>query len=61
VRRGTAAPRRAHLPVEGDTPGCCAVCNLPLGKTRNDLHVDQLPPVDPDITAAESRRLGEHD
>ena len=60
MRRGTAAHRRAqpHVPVEGD-PGCCAVCNLPLGKTRNDRHVDQLPAVDPAITAAERRRLGE--
>jgi hypothetical protein len=61
VRRGPAAHRRAHphLPVEGD-PGCCAICNLPLA-VKNEFHVDQLPAVDPAITAAEARRLGEHD
>jgi hypothetical protein len=59
VKRGMAA-RRTHMPVEGDTPGCCAVCNLPIA-VPNQRHVDQLPAVDPDITAAEARRLGEHD
>ena len=66
VRRGTAAHRRAHphIPTEDPTvPGCCATCRLPLGKNpyASEFHVDQLPPVDPDITAAEARRLGEHD
>ena len=64
MRRGTAAHRRAqpHVPVEDpQAPGCCATCRLPLGKIRNDRHVDQLPAVDPAITAAEARRLGEHD
>jgi hypothetical protein len=28
---------------------------------KNQLHVERLPPVDPDITAAERARLGEHD
>jgi len=50
------------VPVEDpQAPGCCATCRLPLGKIRNDRHVDQLPAVDPAITAAEARRLGEHD
>jgi hypothetical protein len=48
------------MPVEGDTPGCCAVCNLPIA-AKNQRHVDQLPAVDPDITAAERRRLAEKD
>lgn len=64
VKRGTAAHRRVHphVPTEGD-PGCCAVCNLPLGRDpyASELHVDALPAVDPAITAAEARRLGEHD
>ena len=60
MRRGTAAHRRAHphVPTEGD-PGCCT-CGLPL-TAANELHVERLPPVDPDITAAEHRRLGDKD
>jgi hypothetical protein len=58
VRRGTAAHRRAHLPVEGD-PGCCT-CGLPLA-ARNDRHLTELPPTDPDVAAAEARRTGERD
>lgn len=62
VRRGPAAHRRAHLPVEDpQAPGCCATCRLPLGKTKNALHLDELPAVDPDITAAEHRRIAEKD
>ena len=59
-RRGTAVHRRAHphVPTEGD-PGCCT-CGLPLA-VRNQLHLDELPAVDPDITAAEARRLGDKD
>ncbi|MER7002234.1 hypothetical protein ABT297_04185 [Dactylosporangium sp. NPDC000555] len=49
------------MPAEDrNTPGCCAICRLPTG-TRNQIHLDRPPPVDPDITAAEARRLGEHD
>jgi len=60
-RRGSAVHRRVHphLPVEGD-PGCCAICGLPLG-VKNQLHLDQLPPVDPDVTDAERRRTGDKD
>lgn len=60
-KRGTAVHRRVHphLPVEGD-PGCCTVCGLPTG-VKNQLHLDELPAVDPDITAAEARRVGEKD
>lgn len=66
IRRSSAVSRRtrAHIPVESaDAPGCCAICSLPIGKPPypSDLHVDQLPAVDPDITAAERRRLGDHD
>ena len=64
VRRGTAAHRRVHphVPVESD-PDCCQICNLPIGKPpyRSELHLDAPPAVDPDITAAEHRKLGEHD
>lgn len=61
MKRGTAAHRRVHphVPTEGD-PGCCATCNLPMA-VKNQLHVGELPAVDPAITAAEARRLGEHD
>ena len=56
------APPRTHVPVlDPQAPDCCAICRLPLGKTRNARHVDQLPAVDPDITAAEHRRTGEKD
>ncbi len=60
MRRGTAAHRRAHphVPTEGD-PGCCT-CGLPLD-VANEFHVDQLPAVDPAITATERRRLAEKD
>lgn len=66
TRRSNAVDRRTrpHLPVENpEAPGCCITCSLPIGKPpyRSELHVDQLPPVDPDITAAEHRRLGEKD
>lgn len=62
TRRGTAAHRRAHphVPAEDpQAPGCCT-CGLPMS-VRNQLHVDELPAVDPAITAAERARLGEHD
>jgi hypothetical protein len=67
-RRGGFAPRRVtvgrarqHLPQEDpDAPGTCATCHLPLG-TTSDRHLDQLPAVDPAITAHEARRLGEHE
>ncbi|MET7395594.1 hypothetical protein ABZS66_19100 [Dactylosporangium sp. NPDC005572] len=65
VPRSAAVTRRTrpHVPVESvDVPGCCTVCNLPIGRKPypSELHVDQLPAVDPDITDAERRRLGEH-
>lgn len=66
MKRGTAAHRRVHphLPVEDtQVPGCCVTCRLPLGTNpyASELHVEQLPAVDPDITAAEHRRLGDRD
>lgn len=62
MKRGAPSRRRAHLPAEDpQAPGCCATCHLPLGRTRNEFHLDELPAVDPAITAAEARRLGEHD
>lgn len=63
TRRSAAVRRRAraHIPVEDTTtPGCCGICHLPMA-ARNDLHVDQAPAVDPDITAAERRRTGERE
>lgn len=39
----------------------CAACVQQEHEERQQLPVDQLPPVDPDITALEARRLGEHD
>lgn len=62
-RRGHAADRRVrpHVPADDpQTPGCCAICRLPVG-LKNRLHLDRLPAVDPDITAAEHRRLAERD
>lgn len=50
-----------HVPREDpDVPGTCIHCHRTLG-LPNDRHVDQLPTVDPDITAAEHRRIGDHD
>lgn len=64
-RRASAVDRRVkpHIAVENpDAPGCCLTCGVRMDlKTRNELHVDQLPPVDPAIADAERRRLGEHD
>lgn len=39
----------------------CAACVQEAHKDRQQHSLDQLLPVDPDITAAEARRLGEHD
>lgn len=51
---------RGHLPTEHpDNPGCCT-CGLPMA-AKNARHLDELPPVDPDITAAEHRRIAEKD
>ena len=65
TRRSSAVDRRtrAHLPVENpEAPGCCITCGVRMDlKTRNELHLDQLPAVDPDILAAERARLGEKD
>lgn len=60
TRRGTAVHRRAHphLPVEGD-PGCCT-CGLPMA-VRNEFHLTELPPTDPDVAAEERRRAGDKD
>ena len=65
TRRTNPVPkaRHGHIHVaheDPDAPGCCITCHRPMTAT-NDRHVDQLPAVDPDITAAERRRLGEHD
>lgn len=63
MRRSHAVTRRArpHVPVESAvSPGCCVTCGLRTD-LRNELHLDRLPEVDPDITAAEQRRLGEKD
>jgi hypothetical protein len=57
------ADRRArpHMAVEDpDTPDVCRICHLPTG-TRNDVHLDRPPEVDPAITAAEHRRIGDHE
>jgi hypothetical protein len=62
-RRGHAADRRvrAHVPIEDpQAPGCCSICGVPTA-AKNKRHLDELPAVDPDITAAEARRYGEHD
>lgn len=39
----------------------CAACLTEAHDQRQQPDLDQLPPVDPDITEAERRRLGEHD
>ena len=61
-RRSRAVSWRArpHVPVDDpDAPGCCQICGLRTDlRLRNQLHIDP-PPVDPEITAAEHRRLGE--
>jgi hypothetical protein len=64
VNRQAKAKHR-HGPIhiaqeDPEAPGCCVTCRRPMS-AANDRHVDQLPEVDPDITAAEARRLGEHD
>lgn len=66
TRRSHAVDRRTrpHIPVEDPQAlGCCSICNLPIGKKpyRSELHLDQLPAVDPDVLAAERARLGEKD
>jgi hypothetical protein len=39
----------------------CAACLQEAQSARQPPDSDQLPPIDPEITAAEARRLGEHD
>lgn len=39
----------------------CAACLQDAHDRRQPTEPDQLPPVDPAITEAEARRLGEHD
>jgi hypothetical protein len=54
IRRG-----RPHVFVEDpETPGCCVDCKR---IRANDMHIDEYPTTDPAVTAAEARRLGEHD
>jgi hypothetical protein len=63
MSRRTAAtiPRgRPHIPHEDpEAPGTCSTCHRPTG-LPNDMHVDQLPDVDPAIAEAEARRYGEY-
>lgn len=64
IRRSSAVSRRVrpHVAAEDpQAPGCCSTCGVRMDLRSNELHLDQLPAVDPDIVAAEHRRLGEKD
>lgn len=53
LRRGTP-----HVPVPlPDVPDACT-CGRPM-TARNDMHIDEYPPVDPAVRTEEARRYGE--
>jgi len=61
-RSAATLPRgRPHVPHEDlDAPGTCVHCHRPLA-VPNDMHVDQLPDVAPDVAEIERRRTGDRD
>lgn len=58
-RSASLARGLPHIPHESeDAPGCCVHCGRPMD-ARNDMHVTELPGVDPAVRTEEARRLGE--